>query len=199
MTPSLLRIDTSARRDDSVSRGLVDRILARFADAVPGAAVTTRDLGDGLPLIDSSWIAANFTPADDRSDAQKAALALSDTLVEEVKAADIIVIGMPIYNFGAPSSLKAWVDLLARVGITFRYTEAGPEGLLSGKRAIVAVASGGTPVGSEIDFATSYLRHVLGFLGITDVTFVAADQLAIDPDAALKAANDAVDALSLAA
>lgn len=195
MTSSILRIDASARREGSVSRDLADRIIARF----PGAHVTTRDLAPGLPLIDETWVGANFTPEAERSPEQRAALALSDDLIAEVKAADTLVIGLPIYNFGVPATLKAWVDQVARAGVTFRYSEAGPEGLLTGKRAIVIVASGGTEAGSEIDFATGYIRHVLSFIGIKDVEFVTADRLALDPDGTLQSARDQIDALALAA
>ena len=114
----------------------------------------------------------------------------------ELKAADVVVIGMPVYNFGIPAALKAWVDLIARARVTFRYAESGPEGLLTGKRAIVVAASGGTPVDSEIDFATPYLRHALGFVGITDVEVVAADRLMLDPEASLERADRAVLALA---
>lgn len=195
MTSSILRIDTSARGEGSVSRDLTDRIIARF----PGAAVTTRDLAPGLPLIDRTWVEANATPEADRSPDQRATLALSDALITEVKAADTLVIGLPIYNFGVPATLKAWVDQVARAGVTFRYSEDGPVGLLSGKRAIVVVASGGTEIGSAIDFATGHVRHVLGFIGISDVDFIAADRLALDPDATLKAAHDQIRALRVAA
>ncbi|WP_127560947.1 FMN-dependent NADH-azoreductase [Nioella ostreopsis] len=195
MTSSILRIDASARREGSISRDLADRIIARF----PGAHVTTRDLANGLPLIDETWVGANFTPEAERSPEQRATLALSDDLIAEVKAADTLVIGLPIYNFGVPATLKAWVDQVARAGVTFRYSETGPEGLLTGKRAIVIVASGGTEAGSEIDFATGYLRHVLSFIGIKDVEFVTADRLALDPDGTLQSARDQIDALALAA
>ena len=187
----ILRIDASARRSGSVSRDLTDKIIARI-----GGAVTTRDLATALPLIDETWVGANFTPADDRTPEQARTLALSDALVAEVQAADTLVIGLPIYNFGVPAALKAWVDLVARAGVTFRYTETGPKGLLEGKRAIIAVASGGTEAGSEIDFATGYIRHVLGFIGITDVTFVAADQLAKDPDDTLARAHAQIEELA---
>ena len=193
MTRSILRIDASARRDGSVSRDLADRIVARFGD---GVTVTTRDLATGLPLIDEAWIGANFTPADQRTEAQRAALALSDQLVAELQAADTLVIGLPIYNFGVPAALKAWVDLVARAGVTFRYTEAGPQGLLTGKRAVLVVASGGTRVGSPIDFATPWLRHVLGFMGITDVTVIAADALMTAPEAAQAQADAQIAALA---
>ncbi|MGC9420182.1 MAG: FMN-dependent NADH-azoreductase [Rhodovulum sp.] len=197
MPHTILRIDSSARLEGSVSRELTDRIVAHLADA--DSRIVTRDLSGGLPLLNAAWIGANFTPETDRTEAQRAELALSDELIAELQAADTVVIGLPVYNFGLPAALKAWVDLVARAGVTFRYTKAGPEGLLSGKRVIVALASGGTGMGSEIDFATPYLRHVLGFLGITDVTFVGADRLALDAEGALAAAHRAVDALPRAA
>ncbi|TCO74246.1 FMN-dependent NADH-azoreductase [Rhodovulum euryhalinum] len=197
MPHTILRIDSSARRDGSVSRALTDRILARLSDDT--TRIIPRDLAGGLPLLTADWIGANFTPEADRTEAQRAELALSDALIAELKAADTIVIGLPVYNFGLPAALKAWIDLVARAGVTFRYTEAGPEGLLGGKRVIVAAASGGTPFGSEIDFATRYLTHILGFLGLTDVTVLGADRLAVDADAALAAAHAAVDRLPRAA
>ena len=196
MTKTILRIDASARRAGSVSRELTTKII----DRIEGADVVIRDLAETpVPQIDETWVNANFTPADDRTEAQKEVLSLSDSLVGEVKAADLIVIGLPIYNFGVPAALKAWVDQIARAGVTFRYTENGPKGLLDGKRAVVAVASGGTEAGSEIDFATGYVRHVLSFVGIHDVEFVTADRLMIDAEATLKSADAQVAALDLAA
>lgn len=176
---SILRIDSSPRKDTSVSRDLADRIVARLTPT----QITTRDITGGLPAVDEEWIGANFTAAQDRSDAQRAKLAQSDDLVAELQDADVIVISLPIWNFGIPSTLKAWVDQVARAGVTFRYTAKGPVGLLEGKRAILAIASGGTEVGSEIDFATDYMKHVLGFVGIHDVAVVAADRLMVDADA----------------
>ena len=193
---NLLRIDSSARRSGSVSRDLTDHVIARIA---PEARVTTRDLADGIPLITEAWVAANFTPADQRTDAQRETLALSDTLVAELKAADTLVIGLPIYNFGPPAAFKAWVDLVARAGVTFQYSETGPKGLLEGKRAIIAVASGGVEAGSEVDFATRYARHLLSFIGITDVTIVAADQLMLDAEGTMEKALAQVEALQTAA
>ena len=192
MTKTVLHIDSSARTQGSTSRDLTAKIVARLnADQV-----IRRDLTSALPQLSESWINANFTPADDRDAEQRDLLALSDQLVDEAIAADTLVIGVPIYNFAVPASLKAWIDLMARVGKTFVYTETGPKGLLEGKRAIIAVASGGTQVGSDIDFATGYLRHMLGFFGITDVQFVAADALMADADAALKRANSAIEAIA---
>ena len=191
MPQTLLHIDSSARLSGSTSRELTARIVEKL-----GGEVIRRDLSTHLPLIDETWVNANFTPAEKRTEAQSAALSLSDTLIEEIRAADVLVIGVPIYNFGVPTTLKAWVDQVARAGVTFRYTENGPEGLLHGKRAILAVASGGTEAGSDIDFASRYMRHVLGFIGITDVQIVTADQMMVDADAAVAKATAQIDALA---
>ncbi|MGA9254773.1 MAG: NAD(P)H-dependent oxidoreductase [Roseobacter sp.] len=191
MSHTVLHIDASARLAGSTSRDLSARIANKM-----GTNIIRRDLTDGIPQIDETWVNANFTPADSRSEAQSAALELSDTLIEEIKAADLLVIGVPIYNFGVPASLKAWVDQIARAGVTFKYTENGPVGLLEGKRAIIAIASGGTPVGSDIDFASGYMRHIMGFIGITDVQIVSADQMMIDADAAINKATSQIDALA---
>ncbi len=192
MSKTVLHIDSSARLTGSTSRDLSQRVV----DKLNPDTVIRRDLTSALPQIDEHWVNANFTPADQRSPEQNDRLALSDQLVQELMAADTIVIGAPIYNFSVPASLKAWVDLVARAGLTFKYTENGPKGLLEGKRAILAVASGGTKVGSEIDFGSGYLKHIMGFFGITDVEIVAADQLMVDADAALAAANSAVDQIA---
>ena len=192
MTQTVLRIDSSARRTGSITRDLTDRIVARLnADHV-----ITRDLADALPQITEDWIGANFTPAEDRTDDQAAELALSNMLIREITEADTLVIGLPIYNFSVPTALKAWIDQISRAGVTFQYTADGPKGLLKGKRAIFAVASGGTLVDSEIDFATTYLRHIMGFIGITDVQIVHADRMAIEPEATLKAAHEQVDQIA---
>jgi FMN-dependent NADH-azoreductase len=192
MTQTILHIDASAHTENSISRDLSARIVKRFKQA----DIVRRDLETPLPLITGDWVGANFTPAGDRDAVQRDTLALSDQLVAEINAADVIVIGTPIYNFSVPAVLKAWIDLIARAGVTFEYTANGPNGLMTGKRVIVAVASGGTKVGSDIDFATGYLRHMMGFIGITDVEVVAADQMAIEPVATLQAAKDAVEALA---
>ncbi|MCW3782418.1 FMN-dependent NADH-azoreductase [Defluviimonas salinarum] len=193
---SILRIETSIKGEASVSRKLTDRIVARLTDATPGARVTVRDLSAGVPQIDGAWIGAVYTPAEARTADQDRIAAYSDALLDEVKAADVLVIALPVYNFGLPAQLKSWIDHLARKGETFRYTEKGPEGLLTGKRAIVALSSDGTKMGSEIDFASGYLRHMLGFFGIADVEFIAADRMVFDPEATLKAAEAEVDRLA---
>jgi FMN-dependent NADH-azoreductase len=195
----ILRIDASARNAGSTTRQLTDQLVARLVEQGYGAAVTQRDLALTPPaLLTEAWVGANFTDETERSDDQRAALAASDELIAELEAADTIVIGVPVYNFAIPASLKAWVDLIARARRTFRYTETGPEGLLKGKKAYLVVASGGVPVGSDYDFATGYLRHVLGFVGITDVAIIAADQQMMDGEAIARA-TASIDALQQAA
>lgn len=191
MTHIVLNIQASARHDGSITRQLSNKILTEIA----ADQTITRDLATGLPLLDAAWLAANFTLADNRTDVQRETLALSDSLITEIKQADTIVIGSPVYNFSVPAVLKAWIDQIARVGVTFKYTPDGPVGLLSGKRAIIVIASGGTPVGSDIDYASGYLKHIMGFIGITDVTIIAADALGNDADAKIAAANDDIKQL----
>lgn len=191
MSQNILRIDASPRTAASVSRSLTDKIVNQL-----GGQVTTRDLNAPLPQLTETWVGATFTAPDARTDEQKAELALSDTLVAELQAAETIVIGFPIYNFGVPASLKAWMDQVARAGVTFQYTETGPKGLLTGKRAILVVASGGVEAGSAMDFATGHLTTFMGFLGITNVELVRADGLSRDADAVLKAANDHIAQLA---
>ncbi|KIC41691.1 FMN-dependent NADH-azoreductase [Ruegeria sp. ANG-S4] len=193
MTKTILHIDASARRTGSATRELSDRVVKHLG----ASRIIRRDLASPLPLLTEDWIAANFTPADQRDAVQRDQLALSDELVQELQQADTVVIGLPIYNFSVPAAFKAWIDLVARAGLTFSYSENGPKGLLEGKRAVLAIASGGTAVGSEIDFATDYAKHVLGFIGIQDVDIVAADQMALDAEGALNKAQKAV--LELAA
>jgi len=173
-TMKILHIDASARHEGSISRSLTADLVAALEDRHPGAEIIRRDLADGIPMINADWIAANFTPAEERTPTQRITLARSDALVAELKEADILVIGAPIYNFSVPTALKAWIDMIARARLTFRYTEKGVEGLLLNKKAYIVVPSGGVPVGSPVDFATPYLRHALAFVGIDDIEIVAA-------------------------
>lgn len=188
----VLRIDASARTEGSVSRQIADQMLDELEERMPGLTVVRRDLAPGLPLVDAAWVNANMTDPDVRTGAQRQALAKSDELVAELMAADVLVIATPIYNFGVPASLKAWIDQVARARLTFRYTEHGPVGLLTGKKAYILVATGGTEVGSAIDFATPWLRFVLGFLGITDVEVIAADRGMTRGDAARQHATERI-------
>jgi FMN-dependent NADH-azoreductase len=175
-TVKVLRIDASGRRDQSSTRVLTDNLIDALEDRYSDVDVVRRDLAQGMPHVDQNWIEANFTPDEARNTSHRQQLSYSDGLVDELKAAEVIVIGMPIYNFGVPAALKAWVDMVARARLTFRYTENGPEGLLNGKKAYLVVASGGVAIDSEVDFATPYMRQALRFLGITDIEVVAAAQ-----------------------
>ena len=169
----ILRIDSSARHEASHSRDLLDA----YVKASGATSVTERDVSDGLPVVSADWVAGAYTPEADRTAEQREALALSDALIAELQDADVVLIGQPIYNFGVPAALKLWMDQVARAGVTFRYTEAGPEGLLKGKRAVIVVASGGTEAKGPQDFATPHLIHFLDFIGISDVEVFAADQI----------------------
>ncbi len=173
----VLEISASARSADSASRQLTRDLIAALDDRHGNVQVTRRDLAHGVPLIDEAWVEANFTPEEAQTERQRETLAFSDSLVAELKDADVLVIGTPLYNFSIPAALKAWIDMIARARLTFRYTENGPEGLLTGKKAYVVMATGGVPAGSPVDFATPYLRHALAFIGIKDVEFIAADRL----------------------
>jgi len=173
----ILKISSSGRIEGSASRALSRDLISALKDRYGDIDVVDRDLATGVPVVDEAWIEANFTPEESRTEQHRKALAYSDTLVAELQNADVLVIGVSMYNFSITATLKAWIDMIARAHLTFRYTENGPQGLLSGKKAYLVVATGGVPVGSPMDFATPYLRHALAFVGITDVEIVAADRL----------------------
>jgi len=172
---NILHIDASGRKTSSVTRKLSNDIIQKISN--DQSTVTYRDVSQGLPFVDEMMIGAYYTQKAERSDQQNQAIVISDAIVEELVAADTVVIGIPIYNFSMPAGFKAWSDLAARVGETFKYTENGPVGLLEGKKAYIVVASGGTKVGSEIDFLTPWLHHYLGFIGIHDVNIIQAEAL----------------------
>ena len=187
---NILHIDASGRGKPSVSRQLSQEIVQKISS--DQTSVTYRNVSQGLSFVDETMIGAYFTHKAERSEEQHQAIALSDTIVEELMDADTVVIGMPIYNFSMPAGFKTWSDLAARVGETFTYTENGPVGLLKGKKAYVAVASGGTKVGSEIDFLTPWLRHFLGFIGIDDVEIVQAEAINRNGDKAVEEARESI-------
>lgn len=192
----ILHIDSAVTGEDSVSRKLTADIVAKLTSNNPGATVTYRDLNEGVPAIDTEWYrGVRLAPENPTAEQQKR-IDISDAYLKELQDADVLVLASPVYNFGITAQVKSWIDQITRAGITFRYSEAGPEGLLKGKRAIIAYSAAGTPLGSELDFASGYLRHVLGFNGITDMTFVAADRLAVDRDAGLARAQEALDKLA---
>lgn len=185
----ILEVAASGRSTDSVSRMLSADLIGALETRHGSIELTRRDLSQGLPFVNEAWINANFTAPEERSGEQREILAGSDALVAEIQNADAIVIGAPIYNFGVPAALKAWIDMIARARLTFRYTENGPEGLLKGKKAYVVIASGGVPVDSPVDFATPYLRQALAFVGITDVEIIAAEQLNSKAEESIDAAR----------
>jgi len=185
----VLEVSASGRSGGSVSRQLTRDLINALDDRYGNVVTHHRDLADGVPFVSQAWIDANFTPEESRSDEQQATLAYSDQLVTELKEADVIVIGAPVYNFSIPAALKAWIDMIARARLTFRYTDSGPVGLLENKKAYIVVATGGVPVGSPVDFATPYLRHALAFVGIRDVEFIAADRLNSQAEESIDAAR----------
>lgn len=179
----ILHIDSSMFGADGMSSGLAAEFVERLRQGHPGAAVTRRDLSaDPLPHLDAARFGALITAPAERSPRQAELAAESDTLVAELQAADVLVLGVPMYNFQVPSQLKAWFDHVARAGITFRYTADGPEGLLAGRRAYVFTARGGI-YPSDADTQTPYIRQFLAFLGITDVTVRHAEGLAMGDEA----------------
>ena len=195
---TILQINSAARSQGAQSTLLADELTAKLQQSNPGAKVVVRDLlADALPHLDESVLGAFFTPADQRSAEQNAIVAKSDALIAELRAADIVVIGAPVYNFGVSSQLKSYFDWIARAGVTFRYTENGPVGLIEGKKVYVVSARGGKYAGTPNDSQTPFLRSFLGFLGMTDVTFIFAEGLNLGPDAqsaGLASAREAIAA-----
>jgi FMN-dependent NADH-azoreductase len=176
---TLLHLDASPRGDFSISRQLSAAAVAAWKDKYPGGKVVERDLTKTeMTFVDLDWIIGAFSAPDQLTDSHKSALAISDTLIAELLEADEIVIGTPMYNFAVPAVVKAWIDHVVRAGKTFNYVATGPEGLAKGRKVVVAVASGGsydTASGLETyNYEIPYLRHILGFIGITDVKFVQA-------------------------
>ena len=191
----ILRVDSSAKTVNSESRRLTDRIIDGLKTNGKSLEVTVRDLNESLPQVNTAWIEANNTASDDQTDEHKKTLELSNTLVGEIEAADTLIIGVALYNFSITASLKLWIDLVCRARKTFAYVDGSPKGLMTGKKAIICFASGGTPFESDIDFASGYLKHILGFIGITDVIFISADKHFMDDQSVINA-NTAVDALT---
>ena len=172
---TILYITASIRGEDSVSRSLGDKLVDRLAKQ-QDASIVRRDLAkNDIPYIDAERFAANLAPYAERSPEQHDLAKIADELIEELQKADTVVFSVPVYNFTVPATVKAWADLVARAGTTFRYTDTGPEGLLTGKKVYITAASGGTAMGSEVDFMSPWLKFFLGFLGMKDVQLVAAD------------------------
>ncbi|EJG1805525.1 TPA: FMN-dependent NADH-azoreductase [Vibrio parahaemolyticus] len=188
----VLALKSSILGDYSQSNKLVED----FIKNVDQDKLTVRDLAaNPLPVLDFS-VATALRATEDLSKEQQAVVDLSDTLIEEIKAADTLVIAAPMYNFTIPTQLKNWIDLIARAGVTFKYTENGVQGLIEGKKAIVVTTRGGIHKDSPTDNVTPYLRTVLGFVGITDVEFVYAEALNMGDDAASKGISEAQSQLA---
>ena len=199
MSINILRLDSSVRKTGSYSRDLSDKLIKQLTgeqqSSEKKSKVTIRDLADGIPFIDENWIKANFTAVAERTPEQDTYLATSDMLVDELNKADLIVIGLPIYNFGVPAAFKAWIDQVVRSKLTFKYTDNGPIGLVNNKKVYIIIASGGTKLGTELDFISDYLRHVLSFIGITDVSFIDSSGLGRDESKTLAQAHKLIESI----
>jgi FMN-dependent NADH-azoreductase len=189
---NILQINSSARSTGSESTRLADAIVAKLAAANPGASVERRDLAaNPHPVIDEPTLQALFTPADQRTPEQAARVALDDALIAQVQAADVIVIGAPMYNFGITVQLKSWFDAIARAGVTFKYGPTGPVGLLTGKKVYVAVSRGGLHRDAPSDTQLPHVKMFLNFVGLTDVQVVYSEGLGMGPEAVAKAQAEA--------
>jgi FMN-dependent NADH-azoreductase len=189
---NILQINSSARPwrngQGSQSTRLANELVEQLCVAHPGATLTVRDLSaNPHPALDEAALGALFTPAEARSAGQHARVALDHALIDEVKAADVIVIGVPMVNFGITSQLKNWIDAIVKAGVTFKYTAGGPVGLVEGKKVYAVLARGGIYRDQPHDTQVPYLRQTLGFLGIRDVEFIYAEGLNMGPEAADKA------------
>jgi FMN-dependent NADH-azoreductase len=189
----ILRVDSSAQREQSITRKLGDELVRRLMREHPEARLTVRDLADPIGFIDADWVHASLTHPAERHEQQRIALAESDRLVEELDAADVIVLTAPVYNFSVPAALKGWIDMICRARLSFRYTENGPQGMLRDRPVYLVMASGGMPFGSPVDFASGYLRHIFAFIGIHDVRMVQAEGTGGGVNACERAALDMMD------
>ena len=189
----ILRLDASANPEHSGSRKLGDYLVDRIAGEYDELEIRTRDLNQEAQFVDALWIDANFSPVDSRTDAHKRRLEQSDRLIAELEWADHIVLTTPMYNFGVPATLKAWIDQVCRAGVTFRYGSNGPEGLLGGKRADIVITTGGAPLDSPVDFVSGYLRQVLAFIGIDDVEITGAAGMNQDAEQSIAGAHRQIE------
>lgn len=197
---TLLQINASLFANEGQSSQLANRFVAAWQSRNPEGQVLVRDLAaDPVPHLDGERFSAFLSKPGERSVAQQAVVDYSDALIEELKAADVVVLGLPLYNFGVPSTLKAYFDHIARAGVTFRYAAQGPEGLLRGKKAYVMATRGGHYAGTPLDTQTAFIRNFLAFIGIADVEFVYAEDLALGDEprsTALAKAREQVERLA---
>jgi FMN-dependent NADH-azoreductase len=196
---NILRIDASTNTSTSVSKMLGDKLSEKLRQNFPNTPVKQRDLNHGLTFVDEQWVNANVTLADQRTLDQQQQLELSDTLIAEIQDADRIIITTPMYNFGVPATLKAWIDQVCRAGVTFKYTNEGPVGLLKGKQVDIIITTGGVPLQSPVDFVSDYLKQIFRFIGIEQINIIAADQMAINADTSIKKAQQQIEDLIIIA
>jgi FMN-dependent NADH-azoreductase len=191
----IYQIDSSARKKGSTSRALAKKLIKKIKK--PGDKIIYRDLDDEMVFVSGLTESGMKIAKKDQTKEHKKMFKLSDTLVRELKESDIIIISAPIYNYGPPATLKAWSDLAARVGETFRFKPNGRrEGLLKNKRAYLVVTSGGTKLNSKEDFLTPWLKFVLNFFGIEKVEFIGADQMALDYEKSIKEAEEQINKIT---
>ena len=191
----IYQIDSSARKKGSTSRALARKVLDKIKK--PEDEVVYRDLDDEMLFVSGLTESGMKIDEKDQTEEHKKMFSLSDKLVSELKESDIIIISAPIYNYGPPATLKAWSDLAARVGETFRFKPDGRrEGLLKNKRAYLVITSGGTKLNSKEDFLTPWLKYILNFFGIEKVDVVSADQMALDYEKSIKEADEQIHNLA---
>jgi len=196
MSKTILRIDSSPRGADSISRQFGDKVIEKLVSQNEGATVVSHDISNGLPVVNGMMIASWFTPEEARTPELVELEAISSNAIQEIKDADMLVITVPMWNFSIPAQLKGWIDLIVRTGISFGMTEEGGYvGLLEDKPVYIVMATGGIPAGSEMDGCSTYLVNTLGFLGLTSSTVIAADGLQSDEAQALANAQAGVDAI----
>lgn len=188
MNRRILKIESSGRRKSSVSRKLANQLVEILSNE--HSTIIDRDLAERMPFIDDTWIAANNTPDEERSDEQRQVLRFSDELINEWEVSDTVIISVPIYNFGVPASLKAYIDQICRARRTFRYSASGPEGLLRDRPVYLIFVSGGTAYGSDQDFASGFLEHILKFIGIRNIRVIRADSILLHPTRISKAESE---------
>ena len=192
----ILHIDSSGRYEESVSRQLSQYLVEGLLKQFPDATVIRRDLALGLPFVNEGMIDAYFTPSPKRTPRQHRLLAKSDSLIQELKSADMIVFGIPMYNLSVPAVVKAYIDLICRAGETFQYNDSDPEGLLLDRKTYMVVSSGSTVVESEHDFVSGYMRQIMNFMGIRDIEIIKAHRLVfsdeMNQDAAIQQIHQAI-------
>lgn len=198
---TLLQINASINNGNGQSSQLAKQFVAAFHRSNPQTKIVVRDVAaaEPVPHLDGERFGAFITQPEERSATQQAVVAFSDMLINELQQADVIVLGLPMYNFGVPSQLKAYFDHVARAGVTFKYTDKGPVGLLTGKRAYVFAARGGIYAGTPLDTQTGYVRDFLRFIGISDVNFIYAEGLAVSPESKAAGLAKAVAEIELLA